>query len=181
MKVVIDSCVLYPTVLREIVLGVTAQGAFRPIWSARILEEWRRAAARNGQGDGRIAEAEIRAVRALFPEAEVSVSPDTEAVLSLPDPDDVHVLAAAVDGDAEELMTLNLGDFPSRTLARAGVLRRAPDEFLLEQYHADPEAMREIVDEVMARAAAHGIDTGDPRRLLKRARLPRLAKALYAS
>ena len=40
MRVLIDACVLYPTVMREVVLGVAAQGLFTPRWSPRILEEW---------------------------------------------------------------------------------------------------------------------------------------------
>ncbi|MBL3553988.1 PIN domain-containing protein, partial [Rhodovulum sulfidophilum] len=44
MKVLLDACVLYPTVLREILLGVARRGGFTPLWSARILEEWARAA-----------------------------------------------------------------------------------------------------------------------------------------
>ena len=48
MRVLIDTNVLYPTVLREIVLGVAARGVFTPLWSERILEEWRLAAARQG-------------------------------------------------------------------------------------------------------------------------------------
>ncbi|MDA8586574.1 PIN domain-containing protein, partial [Rhodobacteraceae bacterium] len=55
MKVVVDACVLFPTVLRELVLGVAETGAFQPLWSARILEEWRRAAARKSAEDCDIA------------------------------------------------------------------------------------------------------------------------------
>ena len=120
MKVLIDACVLYPTVLREIVLGLARAEAFVPVWSERILEEWRRAAARHG--DGAIAEAEIASVRALFPDAVADPAPDIEARLILPDPDDVHVLAAAVQAGCDELLTLNLKDFPTRVVGREALL-----------------------------------------------------------
>ena len=106
MRVLIDACVLYPTVLREIVIGTASRGLFTPLWSERILEEWRRAAEKRGEAG--IAEVEIAALKALFPVAMVRSSPETEARLSLPDADDVHVLAAAIDGGADELLTLNL-------------------------------------------------------------------------
>lgn len=178
MKALLDACVLYPTVLRELVLGHAGQGGFTPLWSARILEEWRRTAARTGPGDERIAAAEIAALRARFPASEVAAGPATLARLHLPDPGDVHVFAAAVDGGADEILTLNSRDFPTNALAAEGLLRRHPDEFLLEAYHADPDGFSAVVRDVLARAGAHGIDVSNPRAVLRRARLPRLGRAV---
>jgi len=45
MKAVLDSCVIYPTVMREVLLGVAEAGGYTPLWSPRIIEEWRRAVA----------------------------------------------------------------------------------------------------------------------------------------
>ncbi|MEO9826503.1 MAG: PIN domain-containing protein [Paracoccaceae bacterium] len=178
MKVLIDACVLFPTLLRDLVLTHAATGAFEPLWSARILEEWRRAAARKSQTDGEIASVEIAAITARFPNACVPPNAQTESRLSLPDPDDVHVLAAAITAGADELLTFNIKDFPTRTLSGEGILRRDPDGFLLEAYHANPSAMSANVDAVLTRAKAHGIDVSNTRAILKRARVPRLAKAL---
>ena len=177
MRVLIDTNVLYPTVLREIVLGVAARGVFTPLWSERILEEWRLAAAR--QGHEAIAEAEVAGVRAAFPEAVVEVSAGTVDRLSLPDSDDVHVLAAAVDGQADELLTMNLRDFPTNVVSAEGIVRREPDGFLLEAFHGDEALVRGVVDGVLEQARAHGIDVSNPRGVLKRARVPRLGKALF--
>jgi len=179
MRVLIDACVLYPTVLREIVIGTASRGLFTPLWSERILEEWRRAAEKRGETG--IAEVEIAALKALFPASMVSSTAETEARLSLPDADDVHVLAAAIDGGADELLTLNLKDFPTRTLARDDIQLRAPDTFLLELFHGNSSVLKDVLDAVMSKAAGHGIDTSNPRGLMKRARLPRLGKAVYAS
>lgn len=179
MKVLIDACVLYPTVLREIVIETADRGLFTPLWSERILEEWRRAAAKRGETG--IAEVEIADLKVRFPAAMVHSTAETEARLSLPDADDIHVLAAAIDGGADELLTLNLRDFPTRTLARDGIQLRAPDTFLLEQFHNDSSTLKDVLDAVLDKAADHGIDTSHPRGLMKRARLPRLGKAVYAS
>ena len=179
MKVLIDACVLFPTVLRELVLGAAETGAFQPIWSMRILEEWRRAAARHGDRDAKIAATEIALVTANFPDAMVMATSQTMDRLSLPDADDVHVLAAALDGGAGELLTANTKDFPTHTLSGEGILRRHPDEFLLELWHADQTTMTAVVRDVLDRAAFHGIDTSNPRGLMKKARLPRLGKALF--
>ena len=179
MRVLIDANVLFPTVLREIVTGLAAQGYFTPLWSARILEEWRRAAVR--VGDGPVAEAEIAALSARFPGAMVVVPVGATDGLSLPDPDDTHVLAAAIAGRADELLTQNLKDFPTSALSAQGILRRNPDGFVHEAWHADPDMVASVVSEVLKTAGAHGIDVSNPRALLKRARLPRLGKAFYAS
>jgi len=48
MKVLLDTCVIYPTVMRQMLLGVAKQGVFTPLWSARIIEEWQRAAVKLG-------------------------------------------------------------------------------------------------------------------------------------
>lgn len=180
MRVLIDANILFPTVMREVVLDVIEARDGTPLWSARILEEWRRAAARRSPRDGEIAEIEIAAVRNRFPNAEVQVTPETVSGLSLPDPDDVHVLGAAIDGRADELLTMNLRDFPTNALSAAGVIRRDPDGFLLEQFHIAPDNVRQIVDDALDRAGAHGIDVSSPRAVMKRARLPRLGKALFA-
>ncbi|MCV6594600.1 MAG: PIN domain-containing protein [Silicimonas sp.] len=177
MKVLIDACVLFPTVLRGLVLGAAESGAFQPLWSARILEEWQRAGERFGPRDGEIARGEIALAQARFPQASVAVKPETEAGLRLPDADDLHVLAAAIDGGAGELLTLNVKDFPTNALAAHGILRRHPDEFLLEVFHGDPQAMGALIEGVLAQVGAHGIDVSNPRALLKRARVPRLGKA----
>ncbi|MDD9978620.1 MAG: PIN domain-containing protein [Boseongicola sp.] len=179
MKVLIDACVLYPTLLRELVIGATGLGQFEPLWSERIFAEWRATATRNNHTTE--AEIAISDLNQRFPNALVPEDALLETRLSLPDENDIHVLAAAITGGAGELLTLNVKDFPARTLAKEGILLREPDGFLLEQYHGNPEDMRAIVDNAMATAGSYGVDVSNPRRLLKRARVPRLGKALYAS
>ena len=170
-RVLIDACVLYPTVMREIVLGVAATGAFEPLWSARILEEWRRAAARRGQDAG----AEIALLSADWPRAAVAVPPGAQEALHLPDPDDRHVLAAALAGGADALMTLNVRDFPLRILSSHGLARLEPDAMLAAT--ASPE-IAAVVEEVRARAERLSGEPWERGRLLRKARLPRLAKSL---
>ena len=174
MAVLIDACVLYPTVLRRLVVGAAKAGLFKPVWSPRILEEWARAAGREGyEAEAR---AEIAQLRAKFPRAEVTPDAKTQAHVTLPDPDDVHVLAAAITAGATELLTLNTKDFPTRTLATHGSIRRHPDEFLLEAFHTG-EAFKLVISEVYDLAQADGLDL-TLRALLKKSRLPRLGKAV---
>lgn len=178
MKIVIDTCVLYPTVMREIVLGVARTGLFTPLWSARILGEWERAAQKLGPEGELQAQGEIALVRAAWPQAELLPAPGVEARLWLPDPADVHVLAVAVSGSADAIMTLNAKDFPRQTLAEEGLDRIDPDSFLQGLWQQHPDAVTKAAQAVLEQANLLSDQTWEMRPLLKKARLPRLAKAL---
>ncbi|NPB27307.1 PIN domain-containing protein, partial [Shigella sonnei] len=71
MKAVLDACVLYPTVLREILIGVADAGLYTPVWSPRILAEWRHAAARLGADAEAVAGAEIALLTRAHAQASV--------------------------------------------------------------------------------------------------------------
>lgn len=182
MRVLIDACVLYPTVLRHLVLGVAATGRFSPLWSPRILAEWAHAAARLGAGGALIAEGEIAVFRMRWPDAEVTASAVAVAEAAfdtdLPDPDDAHVLAAALAGRAECVLTFNLRDFPKSRLAPHGLRAEHPDAFLLSLWRNAPAEVAAVVAAVQAETAQISGRAQPLRALLKRAGLPRLGKAL---
>ncbi len=177
MKVLLDACVLYPTVMRRILLGVAKQGHYEPLWSDRILEEWARAVARDGEVAEASVRSEIAVLKATWHCASIQPRAGDLARLVLPDPDDVHVLAAAIAGSADGILTVNAKDFPRRTLAEEGLARLDPDPFLLRLWEEAPDAVGGVVAGVHRDAREDGIDL-DLRALLKRARLPRLGKAL---
>jgi hypothetical protein len=177
-RVLIDACVLYPNVLREIVLGVAATGVFVPLWSPRILDEWRHAAARLGPEGAVFAAGEVALLRARWPDAEVTPAPGLEATLDLPDLADRHVLAAAITGGAGLILTQNLRDFPARALSVHGLRARAPDDFLMDLWLADPAGVEAPVARVRAETERLSGRAQPPRALLRRVRLPRLGKAL---
>jgi hypothetical protein len=180
MKVLIDACVLYPTVMREMVLGVAAQGLFTPCWSARVLEEWARAAGKLGPDAEVWARGEIAALAATFPEALIRYDTGTERRFWLPDTGDIHVLAAAVAGSCDAILTMNAKDFPRNILDDEGLQRRDPDGFLLALWQDAPQTVSAVADNVLAEARRLSGHDWTLRALLKKARLPRLAKALTA-
>lgn len=178
MKLLLDTCVIYPTVMREVLLGVAKAGAFEPLWSERILEEWARAARKIGPTGEAQARGEIALVRTAWPRAEVKYRPSTEARLYLPDEADIHVLAAAVDGHADAIVTVNTKDFPKHILAEEGLDRLEPDGFLRKLWEDQPELVAEVAENVRQEACRLSGEQWEMRALLKKARLPRLAKAL---
>lgn len=180
-RVLLDACVLYPPILREILTGCAAAGLFVPLWSDRLLEEWARAARRHGPAAEAAARAAIAALQAQFPQASVRPAPGLESRLHLPDENDIHVLAAAITGNADAILTENAADFPRGALAAEGLARRDSDGFLWELWSHHPEAVAQVVDRVRHRAAALGATPPAPLRgFLRRARLPRLGKAMAA-
>ena len=178
MKVLLDTCVLYPTVMRAVLLGAARQGLFVPLWSARILEEWARAARKLGPAGEVQARGEIALARAAWPAAEVVWPPSLEARLWLPDPADTHVLAAAIAGHSDVIVTLNAQDFPRNVLAEEGVSRADPDAFLHGLWQGAPEAVETACAAVLDEARRQSGEQWDMRALLKKARLPRLGKAV---
>ncbi len=180
MRAVLDACVLYPTVLREILLGVAARGLYEPLWSDRILREWTRAADKIGPGAMLQAEGEAVLARAAFPRATLREQPNIEARVTLPDPNDEHVLAVAIAGHADAIITFNAQDFPRPVLADFGLQRRDPDGFLWELWSRNPAEVAAVVEGVRATAERLSGEDWPVRRLLKKAQLPKLGKALGA-
>jgi predicted nucleic acid-binding protein len=180
-RVVLDACVLFPTVLREVLIGCAAQGLFDPRWSPRILEEWARAVVKLGPGAEVVARGEIARLRADWPGAEVVVPEARLAQFWLPDPDDIHVLAAAVVAHADVILTLNAKDFPRDLLQAEGLKRADPDGFLCALFAQSPDRVRAVVDGVVAEACRLSGKEWTARTLLKKAQLTRLAKALGRS
>ena len=178
MKAVLDACVLFPTVLREILIGAARAGLYTPLWSDRILEEWARATTKLGPLAEVQARGEVAMLRAAFPKASVRIPEGLTARLWLPDPDDIHVLAAAIAGGADHIVTLNAMDFPRGDLAAEGLIRSDPDAFLLTLYHQSPEVLARVVASVRAEAERLSGTPQPLRALMKRARLPRLGKLL---
>ena len=178
MRFLIDACVLYPTVMREVVLGVAAKGLFDPRWSPRILEEWARAARKIGPQGETIARGEIAAITARFPRAQVQIPQGVEARLWLPDPNDIHVLAAAVGCSADAIMTVNAKDFPRNELADEGLQRVDPDGFLVDLAIQHPDAVQSVGEAVVTEARRLSGEPWEMRKLMRKARLPRLGKLL---
>ncbi|WP_170549348.1 RSP_2648 family PIN domain-containing protein [Ruegeria atlantica] len=178
MKAVLDTCVIYPTVMREMLLGAARLSHFTPIWSPRILEEWARAARKLGPEGEAQARAEIALTQAQWPKAERAANPGLEQRLWLPDSADIHVLATAVEASADVIVTVNAKDFPRNILSEEGLERRDPDGLLYGFLLDDPDGMAELADRVLAEANRLSGDQWTLRALMKKARLPRLGKAL---
>ena len=120
-------------------------------------------------------------LRSQWPGAEVVWPPSLEARLWLPDPADTHVLAAAIAGHADLIVTLNAQDFPRQILEEEGLARLDPDQFLMSLYADHPQAVADAAEAVRREAERLSGQDWDIRRLMKKAHLPKLGKALAAA
>lgn len=116
----LDTSVLWPSLQRDFLLSLAIEGAYRPTWSSAILDELEfheeAKLVKRGMPTGEAAnraEALIAAMRREFADAEVEGWEPLEGTFGLPDPDDEHVVAAAVIAGAGAIVTENLKDFPA--------------------------------------------------------------------
>lgn len=131
--VVYDACVLYPAPLRDLLLRVAQAGLVQARWSPTILDECFASIARERPdlAPERLARTRELMERALPAAMVHSYEPLVDG-LQLPDPDDRHVLAAAIRAGAQAIVTFNLKDFPAESLARYDIDAKHPDEFVLD-------------------------------------------------
>lgn len=141
-----DACVLYPAPLRDLLMRLAMTGLFQARWSEQIHEEWIRNLLAN-RAD--ITRESLERCRNLMdqhvPDSLVVGYESLIPTLSLPDPDDRHVLAAAIHGGAWAIVTFNLDDFPARVLEQYGIEAVDPDEFIVRQFQESPEAVLDAV------------------------------------
>jgi predicted nucleic acid-binding protein len=116
----LDTCVLLKSYLCDTLLSIAEEGVYRPLWSDHVLAELRRNLVKAGAKQEAV-EHRLNQMTAYFPDARVT-SYD-ELIGSMTNhPKDRHVLAAAVAGRADMLVTENLKDFPVPELLVVGVL-----------------------------------------------------------
>ncbi len=136
---VLDACVLYPVSVADALISLAVAGLYAAKWTAQIEDEWiRNLELKRPELCGRLS---IRRdqMRLTVPDWEIP----NEAwqvlapCLSLPDPDDVHVLAAAIAGHADCIVTANLKHFPDAVLRPYGIEAIHPDDFLVAQLDLD--------------------------------------------
>ena len=134
--VVYDACALYPAPLRDFLMQLAISDLFRACWTEHIHDEWMSNLRKNRPD---LDEVKLQRTRELMDrhalDAVVTGYQDLIESLSLPDPDDRHVLAAAIRAGASAIVTYNLSDFPASELSKYNIEALHPDDFILHQIH----------------------------------------------
>jgi len=173
---VLDACVLVPSALCDTLLRLAEREFFGPLWSQRILEETASAISTIHPQipEDRIAR-RMDAMNSTFEDALVVGWEPVCAGLDLPDPDDRHVLAAAIRGGAHCIVTFNVKDFPERSLVPLDVACTHPDEFLLDQLDLHPGEALVVLREQANDLRNPPCDLADVLNQLERCDVPRFA------
>ena len=150
--VIYDANVLYPNTLRDLLIRIAQlPHLVQAKWTDEILDEMLEALRKNRPD---ISEEKASRLRELMNKAVrrdclvVGYEPLVE-VLDLPDPDDRHVLAAAVKVNAQLIVTWNRKDFPQGKLAPWGVRAKSPDDFVRDTMGIDSQAVWACVQQIV--------------------------------
>ena len=145
---VLDACVLYRPALRDLLMWLASVEAYAPRWTEHIHDEWIRNVLKDNPG---ISRSQIERTRRLMdtvnPESLVLGYENLMTTLHLPDPNDRHVLAAAIQANAPHIVTLNLSDFPDFALMPYHVRAVHPDYFLSALFDDNPDVFLQGVRE----------------------------------
>jgi predicted nucleic acid-binding protein len=152
IAIVYDACVLYPAPLRDLLVQLATTGIFRAKWTELIHDEWTRnlSIKRPDLDADRIARLRVLMNENVL-DALVTDFEDLIPTLELPDPNDCHVLAAAISADAKIILTFNLKDFPAPILAKYGIVAQHPDVFIGDLIERYPQQVLQAVNTILAR------------------------------
>ncbi len=148
----LDANILYFAPLRDLFLQLAVSDVFRARWTADIHREWIDALVRNARHLDRAA---LERTRRLMDQATrdclVTGYEKLIPAIELPDPNDRHVLAAAIVGRCDAIVTRNLQHFPHATVASYGIEVQHPDEFLSSHLNLVPSVFCEATRRVRSR------------------------------
>ena len=148
----VDACVLAGVLKRNLILSLAEAEFFRVRWSNRILDETEAAIhgirIRHGYADGK-AKADAKHSRSemekAFEDSLVEDFDDLISIADLPDPNDLHVIAAAVKTQAAVIVTDNVRHFPGQILSRFNLYAKTADDFIADTIDLDlPKALTAI-------------------------------------
>jgi hypothetical protein len=147
-SVVYDACVLHPVSLRDLLIRLSLERIVQARWSDEILTEcFASILTRNPMLDS----GKLTRTRALMcdaiPSAMVTGHGSLTDSLTLPDPRDRHVLAAAICSGSQAIVTFNLRDFPASALAVFNIEAKHPDEFVLNCIDIAPAVVIRVITE----------------------------------
>ncbi|MCH8530925.1 MAG: PIN domain-containing protein [Saccharospirillum sp.] len=176
--VVLDACVLYPAPLRDALMRLALTDLFKARWTDHIHDEWITALLRDQKHNRPALERIKTLMDQHIRDAKVTHYEPLIDALNLPDPNDRHVLAAAIRCGADAIVTLNLKDFPEDILQPYGIGAIHPDDFLLYQIDMAPTLCCKAIRAQRTALKSPPIDVPEFLSILQRQQLPQTVSRL---
>jgi predicted nucleic acid-binding protein len=144
-----DANVLYPSALRDLLVRIGDARLVQPRWTDEILDETFGSLIQNRPD---LDPAKLQRTRELMNSAirDVLVEGYEQHIdrVALPDPNDRHVLAAAIQAGASVIVTKNSRDFPQAELSKWGMIAQHPDDFLSSISERNAEKLAALVEDM---------------------------------
>lgn len=152
ISAVLDANVLYPAPIRDLLLSLADDDFFKPLWSATIQEEWRRnlLIKRHDIKPEKL-ERTTLLMNQAFPDAMVEDYQKWIDAISLKDPDDRHVVAVAIQANANYIITINLKDFMGFVVPTGRFEVIHPDDFIDRLIAENPKAVYQSFEKMVLR------------------------------
>jgi len=175
-----DACIPYPAPLRDLLLHIADRGLYRPKWTDKIQEQWTRNLLLNRPD---LLTAHLQkttdTMNRAFPDATIRNFEPLIASLTLPDADDRHVLAAAIHGQADVLVTASLKDFPSTIVGLFDIEVQHPDQFINSFLATHPDEVLLAFKSQVGNLRRPAKTVDEVLEILRRNRLPTTVDALH--
>lgn len=177
----LDACVLHSMAMADALMSLATAGLYAAKWTRKIELEW--IASIEERRPDLVGRLEYRRdqMREAVPDWEVEERAwqSVAGGLTLPDSGDVHVLAAALAGHADCIVTANLRDFPAQVVHPLGIEVLHPDQFIVAQWDLDPLAAVAAFKRMRARWRKPNATADDFAAAMERAGLPATAQRLH--
>lgn len=176
---VLDTNVIYPIDIRDLLFWFASYDLFTPKWSKHIFDEWESVMTRKKIPSIEIKKRISKAQRA-FPDALVKNYESLVDSLILPDQKDRHVLAAAIKTNANVIVTNNIKDFPKDYLSSFGLTAKTADDFLTDTIYLNNELAIEAFRAMVLNRTNPNLDEFDVLDRLRNNGLQESANYLHA-
>ena len=178
-KAVLDTNVIYPIVIRDLLFWFAFYELYTPKWSANIFEEWKDVMNRKGISIENAIK-RVNVANNAFPDVLVSNYECLIAILKLTDEKDRHVLAAAIKSNANVIVTNNLKDFPDDYLTSFDIRAKSADDFLTDIIDLNPEIAIKAFKEMVLNRKNPNMDEFEVLESLRRVELFNTANYIHA-
>lgn len=175
----LDTNVIYPIEIRDLLFWFAYYDMYTPKWSDHIFDEWKDVMRRKGISE-KEANRRVENANKAFPDALVLNYSGLIDGLTLPDPKDKHVLAAAIKTDANIIVTNNIKDFPDEYLASFGLTVKSADDFLTDVIDLNPEKAVMAFKEMVLNRRKPSLDEYEVLNILRNRGLKQAADYLHS-